>query len=707
MLYRVAPQLVVLVGPHQRVERVLYLSLYEGVDESSPIYFFARQYIQHEPEHVRRHILLTMRVRQLKGYLGQLLGLDDEIIVYSHKNNLEFSYIDNTIFNPFSPTQKKTLIRTDGILYNAYSDACDFLVVWVARAADTAAPEFGSFEEPSDAIMKFEERLIREFASLDLEMEVETKFNNIFRTNLRESGLRAIAQQPPEKLRSLGDVDILLSKTDDFFISMTGSRFLLVEEPLNLSVWGADGALAISSDGKTLTVNDVALFTALVESMDVKLDRVKGDITYKVALGTHITSKMKLDMETSFIFVETATNNILLSTDKRISIILAKSHVSVKVKNYIPNIEKYFTFLVVAINVMFNNVKQSSDFTKVETVYWSRICQNTKTKNRKPVIVQSLDADMARVGRNFYRSDAREVFVNDNGVMFSCVDPDGRYNSVGFLSIFHRLQKICIPCCFLRSQAHTDTFKSCVHDEEVDRSALNPYILNFGKVVTESKLSFLPIIFDKYFNEGLEADFEADNKRLRATDGYYLVHCCCGPIVRLRTTSEIVAYVNRSSNILIAGDMVYFPMRLSEVSATRILIQEIVHDVVRVRKDASVDAISICPEGGSRLSEMFPHRPAARVIREEAGMALTTDGFFVDGKPFAPKLTSRFTAFVRNVAASNAVSRHFSRLFKHVVCDAPDAFAKTWSINCALRMGVDADSARAAALLQEFYPQAP
>ncbi|ASC55558.1 early transcription factor VETFL-like protein [Seal parapoxvirus] len=705
MLYTVSPQLVVLVGPRQEIQRVLYLSLYDHIDESSPIYFFAKQYIQHDPEHVRRHILLTMRVRQLKGYLGHLLDLQDDIIVYSHKNNLEYSYVDNTIFTPFSPTQKKTLIRTDGILYNAYADACDFLVVWVARAADTAAPEFGSFEEPSDSILKFEERLIREFENLDLNMTVETKFNNIFRTNLRESGLRAIAQQSPEKQAEVGHFDILLSKTDDFFISMTGTRFLVVDEPLNLLVWSEDGAVAISSDGKTLTVNNVGLFTKLVASMDVKMDRIKGDITYKVSLATHITSKMKLDMETSFMFVETATNNILLSTDKRISIILAKSHVSVKVKNYIPNIEKYFTFLIVAISVMFNSVKQSSDFTKVETVYWSRICQNTKTKNRKPVIVQSLEANMRKVGNNFYRSDAREVFVNDNGIMFSCMDPDGRYNSVGFLSIFHRLQRICIPCCFLRSQAHTDTFKSCVYNEEVDRSSLNPYILNFGKVVTESKLSFLPIIFDKFFNEGLEADFEADNKRLRSTTGYHVVHCCEGAIVRLRSVSEIVTYVNESSNILISGDMVYFPMQLTDASSTRILIQEIVHDVACVRKDAAFDAITISPSSTSRLASMFPHRTDNRVIREEAGLSLTTTGFFVDGHRFEPKLSSRFTAFVRNITVPNAVSRHFARLFRYVVTDAPERFIKTWSINCALRLSVEPDSSRAPALLQEFFPQ--
>ncbi|WDO36436.1 Early transcription factor 82 kDa subunit, partial [Monkeypox virus] len=559
MRYIVSPQLVLQVGKGQEVERALYLTPYDYIDEKSPIYYFLRSHLNiQRPEIVKRHILLTLRMTQLKGYLGNLLDIKDDIIIYSHKNNLEYSYVDNTIFNPFVYTQKKTLLKNDSFLYNVYSGACDFLVIWVARACDTSIPEFGSYEDVDNNIIKFETMLMEVFPQLDLDITVESKFNNIFRTNLKLTGLKKIIQR-------VQDLDInyksLLSRYDEHFINMTGNHFILNDEQLNLSIWDLDSTLALSSDGDTVMINNVKLFTDLVSDIDTQMERIKGDITYKVHLATPINSRIKLDIETSFIFIETATNNILLSSDKKISIILAKNHISIKVKNHIPNIEKYFTFLVIAINAMFNSVQKSSDFTKVETVYWSRICQNTKNKNRKPIIINYLDPGMKKISNNFYRSDEKEVFINDNGIMFTCIDPLGKYNKVGFLNIFHDMRKYCIPCCFLHDQSHRSTFSSCVHQIDVEKKIVSPYILNFGKVVTESKMSFLPIIFDAFLNDGMTANMEQDNKRLKETSGYHLVRCCAGDdIVRLRTISDIIQFVNEDKNILIVNDMIYFPM---------------------------------------------------------------------------------------------------------------------------------------------------
>ncbi|WCC65478.1 Early transcription factor 82 kDa subunit, partial [Monkeypox virus] len=580
MRYIVSPQLVLQVGKGQEVERALYLTPYDYIDEKSPIYYFLRSHLNiQRPEIVKRHILLTLRMTQLKGYLGNLLDIKDDIIIYSHKNNLEYSYVDNTIFNPFVYTQKKTLLKNDSFLYNVYSGACDFLVIWVARACDTSIPEFGSYEDVDNNIIKFETMLMEVFPQLDLDITVESKFNNIFRTNLKLTGLKKIIQR-------VQDLDInyksLLSRYDEHFINMTGNHFILNDEQLNLSIWDLDSTLALSSDGDTVMINNVKLFTDLVSDIDTQMERIKGDITYKVHLATPINSRIKLDIETSFIFIETATNNILLSSDKKISIILAKNHISIKVKNHIPNIEKYFTFLVIAINAMFNSVQKSSDFTKVETVYWSRICQNTKNKNRKPIIINYLDPGMKKISNNFYRSDEKEVFINDNGIMFTCIDPLGKYNKVGFLNIFHDMRKYCIPCCFLHDQSHRSTFSSCVHQIDVEKKIVSPYILNFGKVVTESKMSFLPIIFDAFLNDGMTANMEQDNKRLKETSGYHIVRCCAGDdIVRLRTISDIIQFVNEDKNILIVNDMIYFPMNATDIGKKiHILIQEIVHEVM-------------------------------------------------------------------------------------------------------------------------------
>ncbi|UWY63211.1 Early transcription factor 82 kDa subunit [Monkeypox virus] len=702
MRYIVSPQLVLQVGKGQEVERALYLTPYDYIDEKSPIYYFLRSHLNiQRPEIVKRHILLTLRMTQLKGYLGNLLDIKDDIIIYSHKNNLEYSYVDNTIFNPFVYTQKKTLLKNDSFLYNVYSGACDFLVIWVARACDTSIPEFGSYEDVDNNIIKFETMLMEVFPQLDLDITVESKFNNIFRTNLKLTGLKKIIQR-------VQDLDInyksLLSRYDEHFINMTGNHFILNDEQLNLSIWDLDSTLALSSDGDTVMINNVKLFTDLVSDIDTQMERIKGDITYKVHLATPINSRIKLDIETSFIFIETATNNILLSSDKKISIILAKNHISIKVKNHIPNIEKYFTFLVIAINAMFNSVQKSSDFTKVETVYWSRICQNTKNKNRKPIIINYLDPGMKKISNNFYRSDEKEVFINDNGIMFTCIDPLGKYNKVGFLNIFHDMRKYCIPCCFLHDQSHRSTFSSCVHQIDVEKKIVSPYILNFGKVVTESKMSFLPIIFDAFLNDGMTANMEQDNKRLKETSGYHIVRCCAGDdIVRLRTISDIIQFVNEDKNILIVNDMIYFPMNATDIGKKiHILIQEIVHKVMIVKKKESSDKIDFFPPNYKLLKDLFPKQTIQTPIHSDAGMVLTTDGFYIDGKLFNEDLSSKYVTFTKNVIASDAVTKYFSPLFKYVISEAKDRFIKTWMINIMIHMNVDPNNI--IPTLEKYYP---
>ncbi|UWJ09302.1 Early transcription factor 82 kDa subunit [Monkeypox virus] len=702
MRYIVSPQLVLQVGKGQEVERALYLTPYDYIDEKSPIYYFLRSHLNiQRSEIVKRHILLTLRMTQLKGYLGNLLDIKDDIIIYSHKNNLEYSYVDNTIFNPFVYTQKKTLLKNDSFLYNVYSGACDFLVIWVARACDTSIPEFGSYEDVDNNIIKFETMLMEVFPQLDLDITVESKFNNIFRTNLKLTGLKKIIQR-------VQDLDInyksLLSRYDEHFINMTGNHFILNDEQLNLSIWDLDSTLALSSDGDTVMINNVKLFTDLVSDIDTQMERIKGDITYKVHLATPINSRIKLDIETSFIFIETATNNILLSSDKKISIILAKNHISIKVKNHIPNIEKYFTFLVIAINAMFNSVQKSSDFTKVETVYWSRICQNTKNKNRKPIIINYLDPGMKKISNNFYRSDEKEVFINDNGIMFTCIDPLGKYNKVGFLNIFHDMRKYCIPCCFLHDQSHRSTFSSCVHQIDVEKKIVSPYILNFGKVVTESKMSFLPIIFDAFLNDGMTANMEQDNKRLKETSGYHIVRCCAGDdIVRLRTISDIIQFVNEDKNILIVNDMIYFPMNATDIGKKiHILIQEIVHEVMIVKKKESSDKIDFFPPNYKLLKDLFPKQTIQTPIHSDAGMVLTTDGFYIDGKLFNEDLSSKYVTFTKNVIASDAVTKYFSPLFKYVISEAKDRFIKTWMINIMIHMNVDPNNI--IPTLEKYYP---
>lgn len=707
-MYVVNPQLVVLVDKDQEILDVLYLTLYDGIDERSSMYYFIKNHLRVPMDRVRvlkKHIILTLKISQVKGYICDLLNIDEEIIIYSHKNNLEYSYVDNTTFNPFTMTQRKTLLKSESFLYNVYVDACNFLVIWVAKAADTMVKELGSYEEVDANVLKFESRLIEMFPDLDLDFTVESKFNNVFRTNLKMTGLKNIVLSNTDK-------KILFIKSDEYFINLSGNHFVINDESLNLSIWDDDGSLAISSDGNTITVNNVKLFTDMIPNNNVQMERIKSDITYKVKLSTPITSKVKLDIETSFIFIETATNNILLSVDKKISIILAKNHISIKVKNHIPNIEKYFTFLVVFINRLFNTVKQSMDFTKIETIYWSRICQNTKDKNRKPVIISSLEPDMLKVSDNFYKSPTKEVFVNNNEVMFTCDDKTGKYNNIGFLAIFYKLQKICIPCCFLKNQSHTDTFMACVHNKQTDKNIISPYILNYGKVVTDSKIAFLPPIFNDFFNSDLSISLESDNKRLKSTKGYHVIRSCLHncryyTLKRIRTKNDIIRFVNTENVTLIANDIVYFPMKYSSINnKIYILVQEIVHEIVIAKKEEDKDMIYFEELRTNKLRDMFPYKVKTVDIKEQNGLKLTTDGFYVDGELFTEPLSTKRSVFMDNISTqNNPIVKYFNSVFKYVVTDNKEIFIKTWVINTMLKLGIGKDytHTQIKSILEKYY----
>ncbi|AUL80575.1 putative early transcription factor large subunit-like VETF-L [Vaccinia virus] len=288
--------------------------------------------------------------------------------------------------------------------------------------------------------------------------------------------------------------------------------------------------------------------------------------------------------------------------------------------------------------------------------------------------------------------------------MITCMDPLGKHNKVGFLNIFHDMRKYCIPWCLLHDQSHGSTFSSCVHQIDVEKKIVSPYILNFGKVVTESKMSFLPIIFEVFLNDGMTANMEQDNIRLKETSGYHIVRCCAvDDIVRLRTTSDIIQFVKEDKNILIVNDMVYFPMNASDIGKKiHILIQEIVLEVRIVKKKESSDKIDFFPPNYELLKDLFPKQTIQTPIQSDAGMVLTTDGFYIDGKLFNEDLSSKYCTFTKNGIASHAVAKYFSPLFKYVLSEAKDRVIKTWMINIMIQMNLDPNNI--IPTLEKYYP---
>lgn len=133
-----------------------------------------------------------------------------------------------------------------------------------------------------------------------------------------------------------------------------------------------------------------------------------------------------------------------------------------------------------------------------------------------------------------------------------------------------------------------------------------------------------------------------------------------------------------------------------------ILIQEIVHEVMIVKKKESSDKIDFFPPNYKLLKDLFPKQTIQTPIHSDAGMVLTTDGFYIDGKLFNEDLSSKYVTFTKNVIASDAVTKYFSPLFKYVISEAKDRFIKTWMINIMIHMNVDPNNI--IPTLEKYYP---
>lgn len=108
------------------------------------------------------------------------------------------------------------------------------------------------------------------------------------------------------------------------------------------------------------------------------------------------------------------------------------------------------------------------------------------------------------------------------------------------------------------------------------------------------------------------------------------------------------------------------------------------------------------PPNYKLLKDLFPKQTIQTPIQSDAGMVLTTDGFYIDGKLFNEDLSSKYVTFTKNVIASDAVAKYFSPLFKYVISEAKDRFIKTWMINIMIHMNVDPNNI--IPTLEKYYP---
>lgn len=206
------------------------------------------------------------------------------------------------------------------------------------------------------------------------------------------------------------------------------------------------------------------------------------------------------------------------------------------------------------------SIKQITKLDKVRLGYkpekgqhqWSRICQNSGTKIRRPEVYtdSNLD-DLINQGYSYNKetNDYEKVYTKDNKSYvlraIKLADDDGvskyyicnpetnkDYKYVGFLSKSSHPSGLCMPCCFKTDQYNSTNkikrnyYLSCINkskeEEPVNKISNNIYILYDAVKIQENRFSYLPKYLDIYLNLNMKNTHEIKNNYLKSTTtGYF------------------------------------------------------------------------------------------------------------------------------------------------------------------------------------------
>lgn len=266
-------------------------------------------------------------------------------------------------------------------------------------------------------------------------------------------------------------------------------------------------------------------------------------------------------LETSEIFLKrTKSYNLYQSSTDTFTLIVSKSRITMSRYriyhndiSFVRHLISYLTYCSLEANAQ----ALESKLPNIDGVYWSKICQNTKSIIRKPVELKTVPDGFTPVedsSGKYWTKDGNpiDVIVKLDTKYFRCTD--SVYPHLGFLKKLQETFGYCRPCCFKKPFTGTSIFTKCtrghdggdlremtsLHDftsddivtgERRDVSkvvaggrSFSPYILNNRVFVGKDKLSMLEDVPNYYLNDVfMQNTFKVVSSRLVETDGFFFV----------------------------------------------------------------------------------------------------------------------------------------------------------------------------------------
>lgn len=540
------PQIVFLYNNTGKIYKTKFL--FFGTDEElkkKKIFelftYFKKQYnifLSDEYEIVNDHILLTLSLYEIRGYIQtQILKTEEDILVFSIWDNIDYSNIDGSIFNPFNKSVSYTRNHDQTIIYEIFPRVVNNAIFCVLEERFTENKKMcTSGLKNNKSIVKF----IKNMSEIDLEdkeLGIEIIENNkeIFQIDFNDDfEYEILSLYFFKKNINKYFFDNVCITGDDLYYNENNDSLLKRKDLTYVTVYDNNYKNKVFSVyNNILTIENHILFDQVLLGSGLRkslLKQKKNKNHTKVSYNLSFIDNVYIDFEINF-FLETTkkTKNIFLDRTKKINIMTSSNHILFS--SFISNYELYIYITKVIIFIQMQNgfVTFFKQDKKLGNRYFSRYCQGER--NPKALNNEGFDiSDYVNYNNIFYkhiRNEGDIFYFNDKKDYVIC-DTPGLYN-IGFIAEIYEGYNICFPCCYKKVKQNTEIFKTCIgelknNDENV---FIDPYIHIFKQyriIMNKNKIGLLIGKLNDIFNS-TRSSFLQDRYKIKKVSSKEISKC--------------------------------------------------------------------------------------------------------------------------------------------------------------------------------------
>ncbi|CCU55427.1 VETF-L early transcription factor large [Adoxophyes honmai entomopoxvirus 'L'] len=708
------PQCIFLFDENKHVKRTIFLSKDSVIDNSFAygVYNYlisTNTKFLSQPEYINDHVILSFNLEQARGYIKNILRLDENIILFSIWYNLDYYYNNNEIFDPYTIKNNLLIESNDNkkilyILDSNITNGAIFCVTTNSYTKTSLAKEGIYSKTYTEYIQEIIYNIYKnnyKLSSIIKESEeysLTNNFDDIIKLSNINKYKKTLCIGVYDKFYIKGDkITILDNYDDDEYISL----FIYIDQ---------DNIIKITND--ILMTEKLTYFTDILKEEQIKNIIIKStspkSIIY-IYFDTFLDSNINIQYDLKFFLNVTNTRNIFIDMSYKINIMTSKNHISYRSFNINVDLCKYLSLLILGYNHIFNKIQKHARLKKIDELYPSRYCQNYKDVKRQPVLIDSINenylikiSDKYYVGkedttRTYQRKGTKKIFdpykygdvyIDDNGLIYQCSSI--YYSNMGFLNNIYLASggKTCYPCCYSKQKNRDEIFESCVFNKEIIlEDKINPIIVNYGRIIlSKNGLSKLSPKLNNILNINSKIDIIKHTNRIDYAENYTII-MSYQPTIIIRNFEDMFNFIINNNAIIVNDNTVYTDKNILKMNNSNInifiIIQNRIHQLKNINKQNKLDDIIVTKIDDKKINIIKKYFNIISNIRNpitDNGISITDDVCTIDGEIIQNKNIKYFSEYnnisLKPKSSSEYIEKYFKQYFDTIYTNNIKLFTK-------------------------------